>query len=208
MSSVFKLGLTGGIACGKTSAAEVFVSLGVPVISADAIAREIMQPGSPVLQQVVQAFGPEFLEADGSLKRAALREKVFADPAALQKLNSLTHPVIHELLSERAAQAGLTAPYVVLDIPLLFEHHLENTVDRILVLDCTEEMQVQRILQRDHCDEATARAILHSQVPRSYRLSHGDDIIDTQSGSLEKLASHIRELHQLYLQLARKAAQE
>lgn len=208
MSSVFKLGLTGGIACGKTSAAEVFVSLGVPVISADAIAREIMQPGSPVLQQVVQAFGPEFLEADGSLKRAALREKVFADPAALQKLNSLTHPVIHELLSERAAQAGLTAPYVVLDIPLLFEHHLENTVDRILVLDCTEEMQVQRILQRDHCDEATARAILHSQVPRSYRLSHGYDIIDTQSGSLEKLASHIRELHQLYLQLARKAAQE
>ncbi len=206
MIDTFKVGLTGGIACGKTSACKIFQNLGIPVIDADEISRELTAPGSPLLPEIKTIFGKTILDEHGALKRSALRTLVFADNSALAKLNALLHPAIHRELILRAKTAGTHAPYVVLAIPLLFEHHLEKMCQRILTLDCSEKLQLERILRRDGSSLNTARSIIRHQVPRSERLTKADDIIDTESGDLQKLECAVKALHEKYLQLAAQFA--
>lgn len=198
----FKIGLTGGIACGKTSACRIFASQNIPIVDADVISRELTAPGSPLLQRLAETFGQSIIAADGSFDRRAMRNLVFSDAGALHQLNSLMHPAIHRRLQQEAEEKDPAAPYVVLAIPLLFEHHLEGMVDRILVLDCSEELQLARIMKRDGSSEAVARSIMKNQIPRSFRVAHADDLVDTQSGSFTLLKERILQLHHKYLQLA------
>ena len=202
MHNTFKVGLTGGIACGKTSACRVFSALQIPVVDADVISRQLCARGSPLLPQIAAIFGPLIINAACDLNRPALRELVIADEAALTALNNLLHPAIHRELMAQAETAGKNAPYVVLAIPLLFEHHLEPLVNRILVLDCSPELQLARIQKRDGCSEAAARSIISHQAAREYRLSQGADVINTESGDLHYLAQQIEMLHAQYLQAA------
>lgn len=198
----FRLGLTGGIACGKSTASRAFMSVGIPVIDADVISHTLTALGSPLLDTLYAHFGREIALADGSLNRAALRQIVFADESKLNDLNSLMQGAIRAELIRQTQEALQSSPYVVLAIPLLFEKHLEPLVDRILVLDAPEDVQLQRILRRDGCSAETARSIIAHQVSRDYRLSHGDDIIDTGELQDADLGARILKLHEFYLNLS------
>lgn len=173
------VGLTGGIASGKTLVSERFAALGVSVIDSDALAREVVEPGSEGLAAVVEAFGREFLDAAGALDRAGLRQRIFNDDEARQRLEGILHPRIAALRDERleaARQAGQA--YSINAVPLLIETGLDQQCDRVLVVDTPESMQVRRLQARDGSDEAEARAILARQSPRWTRLQRADDVID------------------------------
>ena len=159
-----RIGVTGGIACGKTAASNVFRSLGITVIDADIIARQVVEPGSKLLPKLVEVFSDDILNKDGSLNRKRLREIVFSDKKALAALNAMIHPAIHAELERQANLA--TSAYTVLVIPLLFEHHLESFVDRILVLDVKEETQIKRVMERDGSSREIAKEILKNQISR------------------------------------------
>lgn len=194
-----RIGLTGGIASGKTTVARLFAARGVTVIDTDEIARDVVAPGSATLAQVVAAFGPEILNADGSLDRQRMRELVFSDPAQREKLEAILHPAILEEMERRSARAP--GPYHILVVPLLIESDLVLRVDRVLVVDVTEETQLKRLLARDAGSEAQARAILDAQVTPAERLARAHDVI-SNDGSLEALAAQVDELHVRYLGLA------
>ncbi len=196
---MFKVGLTGGIASGKSRVADLFAALGVTVIDSDVIAREVVAPGSEGLAAIVQRFGPTVLAADGQLDRRALRLIVFSDPAARHDLEAITHPRIRS----RMALLNQTAPgpYVINAIPLLAETGGRRDFDRVLVVDCPEALQIVRVMARDHIDEKAARAVLAAQAPRAARLAIADDII-VNDGDLEALETAVRSLHRRYLELA------
>lgn len=195
----FVVGLTGGIASGKSAAAAAFARLGVPVIDADQVSREVVAVGEPLLAELVAEFGAGILKPDGALDRASLRERVFSDPSARQRLNALTHPAIRSRMFERArASAG---PYVILEVPLLVEGGLEHRFDRILVVDCPEELQLERLRARDAASAAQAEAVLQAQASRAQRLAAADDVI-LNTGSIPDLAREVERLHQRYLELA------
>jgi dephospho-CoA kinase len=197
---MLRIGLTGGIASGKSAAAAVFAELGVPVIDSDVIAREVVAPGSPGLAAIRARFGEGVLQADGQLDRRALRAQVFADPTARRDLEALTHPLIRERMSAQSAAAG--GPYQVHAIPLLVEGGAKRPgLDRVLVIDCPEEIQVARVMTRDRVDEAGARAVLAAQASRAQRLAAADDVIVNDQG-LETLREAVTALHQRYLGLA------
>lgn len=173
------VGLTGGIASGKTLASERFAALGVSVIDSDVLAREVVEPGSEGLAAVVEAFGREFLDATEALDRARLRQRIFNDDTARQRLEGILHPRIAALREERqeaARQAG--EAYSISAVPLLIETGLDQQCDRVLVVDTPENMQIRRLQARDGSDEAEARAILGRQSPRWTRLQRADDVID------------------------------
>lgn len=199
----FRLGLTGGIACGKSTASKAFVALGIPIVDCDVISRELTSKGSKILEQIVSHFGERILLPDGNLNRSLLRQIVFDDKNELDYLNTILQGAIRQELILQTKKHQDIAPYVVLAIPLLFERKLENLTDRILVLDANEEVQLQRIIKRDACSKETALSIMKNQVDRSYRQSHGDDIIDTSSLSDKELSLEIEKLHQRYLALAK-----
>jgi dephospho-CoA kinase len=199
MAVPLKIGLTGGIASGKSSVSEAFVALGAPVIDADAIARELVEPGEPLQVAVVKEFGLGVLDADGRLDRRALRQLIFRDPARRARLNALLHPAIWQQLEARAAAA--THPYVVLDVPLLLETGSGDRVDRVLVVDCPEEEQVRRLVRRDQETEAGARAILAAQASRATRLAAADDVLDN-SGGRDELRAKVAALDRKYRGLA------
>ncbi len=194
-----RIGLTGGIASGKSTAARRFAALGVPVIDADAIAREVVAPGEPGLAAVVERFGPSILTAAGELDRRALRERVFADTAARRDLEALLHPRIRARMQALAERAE--APYVVLAIPLLAEGGARDRVDRVLVIDVPEELQLARVLARDGGSRAQAEAILAAQAGRTARLALADDVLEN-SGDITALERGVDELHRRYLALA------
>ena len=196
---MFRVGLTGGIASGKSRVAEFFAALGVPVIDSDVIAREIVAPGSEGLAAIVRRFGPSVLRTDGQLDRRALRELVFADPAARGDLEAITHPLIRSRMHELNAEAR--GPYVINEIPLLAETGGRRDLDRVLVVDCPEALQVARVMARDHVDEAAARAVIAAQAPRSARLAIADDVI-VNEGDLTTLEAAVRALHERYQTLA------
>ena len=197
---MLRIGLTGGIASGKSAAAAVFAELGVPVIDSDVIAREVVAPGSPGLAAIRALFGDGVLQADGQLDRRALRAQVFADPTARRELEALTHPLIRERMAAQSAAAG--GPYQIHAIPLLVEGGARRPgIDRVLVIDCPEEIQVQRVMARDRVDEAGARAVLAAQASRAQRLAAADDVIVNDQG-LETLREAVVTLHQRYLGLA------
>ena len=198
----FRVGLTGGIASGKSTAAKFFGALGVPILDSDQVAREVVEPGQPPLERLVERFGRGILTPDGHLDRPALRNIVFSDPKARADLENLTHPAIGATMEARSASAG--GPYQILVIPLLIEKNLGSQVNRVLVVDCEEELQIRRLHTRDGSTRAQAQAILDAQVSRSARLKAADDVIrnDADMGAVQ---TQVAELHARYLELARAA---
>ena len=201
----YVVGLTGGIGSGKSTIAELFAELGVPVIDADLVARQVVEKGSPLLAEIAAHFGPEILLEDGALNRAALREKVFNHESEKQWLNQLLHPAIrHEMLQQLAAQR---MPYCIFMVPLLIENKLTALCQRVLVVDVSEQTQMTRASQRDNNQLALIKNIMQSQVSRSERLQHADDVINNDadlSENLPQLKQKVLDLHHLYLQLAEK----
>lgn len=193
------IGLTGGIGSGKSTVAELFAGLGAGVVDTDLLARELTRPGTETLARIAAEFGPEVLKPDGSLDRARLREQAFADPAALARLEAILHPPIRDLMLKRAAE--LKTPYVVLMIPLLYETGQESLVDRVLVVDCPESVQLERVKGRSALPETQITRIMGSQLPRMERLARADDLIDNQ-GPPSALQSQVKDLHRRYLTLA------
>jgi dephospho-CoA kinase len=195
----YRVGLTGGIASGKSTAAKFFGALGVPILDSDQIARDVVEPGQPPLERLVERFGAKILTADGHLDRPALREIVFSDPKARADLEALTHPAIGAAMEARSAEAG--GPYQILVIPLLVEKNLAAHVDRVLVVDCDEELQIRRLRDRDGSTPAQVQAILKAQAPRAARLKAADDVIhnDTDMGTVR---NQVATLHARYLELA------
>ncbi len=196
---VFRVGLTGGIASGKSTAAKFFGALGVPILDSDQIARDVVEPGQPPLERLVERFGPSILTPDGHLDRPALRDIVFSDPRARTDLEALTHPAIGAALEARSATAG--GPYQILVIPLLVEKHLGSQVDRVLVVDCDEALQISRLRSRDGSTAEQVRAILDAQVSRSTRLKAADDVI-TNEADMSAVQNQVAALHARYLALA------
>ncbi len=197
---VFRVGLTGGIASGKSTVARLFEALGVPVIDTDVLAREVVAPGEPLLRQIAGRFGTGVLAADGSLDRAALRAIVFADATARTDLEQLTHPAIRARLEALSAMLG--GPYQLLVIPLLVETGGRTPVDRVLVVDCSEALQIRRLQARDGATLEQARQILAAQVSREARLAMANDVI-LNEGDLGAVRDRVASLHATYIKLAR-----
>lgn len=196
---MFKVGLTGGIGCGKTTVSQLFTELNIPVVDADTIAYQVVQPGQPVLSEICKVFGEKTLNLDGSLNRNYIRDIVFTDKNQKQKLEAILHPLIFSTMKTQIAQ--FTSPYCIASIPLLFETEMTNFVDRILVVDCPIETQIARVKSRNNLSEARIRAIIDSQVSREYRITHADNVItnnDTNAG----LAEQVKKLHNLYLSIS------
>jgi dephospho-CoA kinase len=199
MRRIFLVGLTGGIASGKTTVANLFAALGVPIIDTDLLAREVVAPGTALLGEIAGHFGPDILAADGSLDRRALRERVFKDPAERLWLEQRTHPAIRALTDERTHAA--MGPYCMVAIPLLVETGGKERFQRVLVVDCEPDLQVARLMARDGIARAAAERMLAAQVPRAARLSVADDII-RNDGDLASLRSQVEKLHREYLAAA------
>jgi dephospho-CoA kinase len=195
----FRVALTGGIASGKTVVATEFAALGVPVIDTDHLARDVVEPGTPALAAIVDAFGREMLDSDGRMDRRRMRERVFANPDERRKLEDITHPAIRQELARRSAAAN--GPYQIHVIPLLIEGGKARTYNRVLVVDCPEELQLERLMRRDGSDTTQAQQILAAQTTRSARLSAADDVVEN-TGSLDALRHRVKELHTQYLALA------
>ena len=198
----YRVGLTGGIASGKSTAAKFFGALGVPILDSDQIARDVVEPGQPPLGRLVERFGPSILTPDGHLDRPALREIVFSDPMARADLEALTHPAIGAAMEARSAETG--GPYQILVIPLLVEKNLSAHVDRVLVVDCEEQLQLKRLRAREGSTLEQARAILNAQASRAARLKAADDVIHNDT-DLNAVREQVAALHARYLDLAQQA---
>ena len=201
---MYVVAITGGIGSGKTTIANQFAALGIEVVDADLIAREVVAPGTPALAAIVNHFGAEMLTEQGLLDRRALRERIFSDPAAKFWLNALLHPIIRsEMLRQCAA---VSSPYCLLVVPLLVENRLTELADRVLVIDVDEATQIERTCHRDGVSREQAQAILASQANRSERLAMADDVLDNQSGTTETIRERILALHETYLAFASQQA--
>lgn len=199
----YRVALTGGIGSGKSTVAEQFASFGVTVSDADAISHRLTGPGGEALPAIAAAFGAEMVDATGALDRARMRQQVFADPAARQRLERILHPLIRaDMLAETEAISG---PYALLMIPLLLETGQQSLVDRVLVVDLPEAMQIARVRERSGLEPDQIHRIIASQVSRAERLAEADDWIDN-SGDPASLWPQVERLHQAYLQLAQPQA--
>ena len=196
----FRVALTGGIASGKTTVANLFAELGVPLIDTDVIARQVVEPGQPALAEVVATFGSNVLDAEGGLDRRRMRERIFTDPSARQRLEAILHPAIRAEM-ERQSRAADGA-YQVLVIPLLAESGRRDHVDRVLLVDVPEEAQVERLMSRDHVSREQALASLAAQATRAARLAMSDDVLSNE-GRLNDLEASVARLHEQYCRLAR-----
>lgn len=190
------LGVSGGIGSGKTAATDHFQTLGIDVIDADIVAREIVQIGESALADIAEHFGQNVLQADGTLNRAVLREIVFADPAQRKALEAITHPAIRQRLHEQCMAAQ--SPYAILASPLLWESGQAALTQRSLLIDASEATQLARASQRDGVSEAQIRAIMAAQWTRAQRLAAADDVISNE-GSVAELQQQINDIHQTYL---------
>lgn len=192
------IGLTGGIASGKSAVATMLALRGAPIIDADVVSREVARPGSPVLAALVERFGPDVLTPDGELDRAALGRRVFQQPAELQALNDLTHPAIWKELLAQVAEARAHHPVVVLMAPLLLEHGADAIVDQVWVVAVHERMQVQRLMERDGFTRDEALRRVRSQMPTDEKLARADVVIDN-GGSLEGTAEQVEAAWQAWV---------
>jgi dephospho-CoA kinase len=197
------IGLTGGIGCGKSTAAAIFAELQVPVIDADTIAHQIVAPGQATLVQLLETFGSELQRADGSLDRDALRARVFSDRASRLQLEAIMHPAIRAEMQRQ--QQAINADYCILVIPLLLESEQQDICDRILVVDCTESTQRSRVMQRPGLSAAQFDAILQAQCSRQQRLATADDIISNDRDDINSLKQQILALHQQYVKMSKNA---
>lgn len=200
MKPPFTVGLTGGIGSGKSFAAEMFRNHGAAVVDTDIIARELTRPGGAAMPAIRGAFGSDVIDAQGALDRTAMRELAFADPAQRTRLEAILHPLIR---AESAAQVrAANAPYVMLVVPLLVESGTyRERVDRVLVVDCSEQIQVDRVVARNGLTPAAVRAIMVAQATREQRLAVADDLIDN-SGDLDSLRRQVSALDGEYRRLA------
>jgi dephospho-CoA kinase len=199
----FLVGLTGGIASGKSTVSDLFAALGVEVIDADVIAREVVAPGSAALEAIRARFGAEVLESAGALRREALRARIFAQPEERRWLEALLHPLIRGETMRRIEASQ--APYVILAVPLLLESGEYDYVDRVLVVDLEPALQLERAMRRDHSDEGNIRRIMAAQLPRERRLAQADDVIHNDD-SLLALREKVRALHEFYSEQAHHQA--
>lgn len=197
---MFSVGLTGGIASGKTTVSNLFEALGVPVIDTDVISRKLLEPGELAYRQACTQFGKGILLPNGAIDRASLRKIVFSDRNQKSWLEAMLHPLIYQR-SHDAMVEHSRADYVLLVVPLLFETNFQSLVDRILVVDCPAEQQIRRLMKRDGIDEKLAHNILAQQLGNSDRVARAHDIIDNRDDSID-LASQVAVLHQSYLQLS------
>ncbi|MDI3358888.1 dephospho-CoA kinase [Lelliottia sp. V89_10] len=198
--------LTGGIGSGKSTVADAFSRLGIAIIDADIIARQVVEPHTPGLHAIAAHFGKSVINADGTLNRRLLRERIFSQPAEKAWLNALLHPMIHQETQRQIA--GSTSPYVLWVVPLLVENQLQHKADRILVIDVSPETQLQRTMLRDNVSREHAEQILAAQATREARLAVADDVIDND-GAPDRIASDVARLHAQYLTYAAQAvAQE
>ena len=193
----FAVGLTGGIGCGKTTVADMFGALGASLVDTDLIAHAMTAPHGPAMPAIVAAFGPAFAAADGALDRARMRALVFSDPAAKATLEAILHPRIRD--AALAAAAAATGAYVIFVVPLLIESGTwRERVDRVLAIDCPEEVQVARVMARNGLSEQQVRAIMATQVSRAERLAAADDVI-ANDGGIAALEPQIARLHANYM---------
>lgn len=196
---MLRVGLTGGIASGKSVVADMFVELGATLIDTDSIAREVVAIGQPGLDAVVESFGDCVLNARGELDRVKLRARVFLDADERHRLERILHPLIRE--KALAAMDMATGPYLIVAVPLLVETNFAELVDRVLVVDCPETLQVKRLMRRDGVGEGEARAMLAAQTHRDNRLASANDVIDN-GGALEATRRQVAQLHRRYLALS------
>lgn len=201
---MYVVAITGGIGSGKTTVANQFAELGIEVVDADVIAREVVEPGTPALAAIADHFGAQILGADGTLDRRALRERIFNHPEEKQWLNALLHPLIRSEMLRQCAAAS--SAYCLLVVPLLVENQLTGLANRVLVIDVDEETQIERTCRRDGVSREQAQAILAAQASRAERLAAADDVLDNQNGSSETISARILALHRTYLVFASQQA--
>lgn len=197
---MLRIGLTGGIASGKSTVARLFAQRGVPIVDTDEIARELVAPGCPALAEVAARFGPDVLLPDGSLDRARLRSRVLANPDERRALEAMLHPRIRKEVDRRLN--ALSAPYAIIVVPLLIETDFGQRVDRVLVVDATEEQQLARAVRRGGMSEAEARVMMLAQASRDKRRAAADDVI-ANTGDPSSLEPVVEQLHRKYLGLAK-----
>lgn len=198
----FVIGLTGGIASGKTTVANLFHDhFSIGLVDADVVAREVVETGSKGLEALTEHFGETILQTDGNLDRAALRARIFTNEQEKQWVNNLLHPMIRERMQQQLASS--TSPYTLLVVPLLIENQLQSMADRVLVVDVSEQTQIYRTMTRDGVPESQVRSILKAQADRKTRLMYADDVIDNNTDNAQ-LLSQVTELHQKYLALCGK----
>ncbi len=195
------IGLTGGIASGKTTISEMFKVLGVDIVDADIIARDLVTPPSNALNAIAAHFGNDYLNANGQLNRSLLRQKVFSHPSHKEWLNSLLHPLIRSCIIEQTAKAK--SDYCLLVAPLMIENNLLPLINRLLVIDVAESLQIERTIKRDNSSLTEVKAILASQTTRAERLRAADYIIDNNNSALTSLNKHVVSLHQKFLNLTK-----
>jgi dephospho-CoA kinase len=204
--SHLRIGLTGGIGSGKSTVAETFRGLGAAIIDADAVVKELSEPGGAAIDALRQEFGPDAIGPEGGLDRGWMRARAFEDPGARRRLEAIVHPMVRTEADRRARAAAPQAPYIVFVIPLLIESgDWRRRVHRVLVVDCTEQTQFERVMTRPGLDEETTRAIIAAQCSRSERLAAADDVIFNEA-PLDVIEACIGQLHTRYLTLARAAA--
>ena len=203
---MYVVAITGGIGSGKTTVANQFAELGIEVVDADIIAREVVEPGTPALAAIATHFGSEVITPDGQLDRRRLRERVFTDPQAKGWLNALLHPLIRTEMQRQCAAAR--SPYCLLVVPLLVENRLTALANRVLVIDVDEATQIERTCRRDGVSREQAQAILAAQASRAERLAAADDVLDNQNGTPEAIKSRILALHETYLAFASQQARQ
>lgn len=198
---MFVIALTGGIGSGKSEAAKQFINIGIPVVDVDIIAHELTAVGAPILSEIKNIFGHDFLNKDGSLNRAKLRKHVFNNPIERLKLEALIHPAIHKKALEQLAENehNLHPLYQILVIPLLFENNrYDDVINKILVIDCEETHQISRAMARSQMTESEVKAMMNAQVTRATRLSHADEVI-INNGSLTELRENISLIHKKFI---------
>jgi dephospho-CoA kinase len=193
-----RIGLTGGIASGKSTVADMFAELGALIIDTDVIAREVVAPGQPALDEIAATFGESLIDNDGYLDRGALRKLVFADDEARKRLELITHPRIQDETCRQSSQAG--GVYQIVVVPLLINSSLKDLVDRILVVDCDEKTQIRRLTARDAESEDQARRMLAAQSSREERLAIADDVVRNDD-SLDSTLDQVAALHEIYRSL-------
>jgi len=197
----FRVALTGGIASGKTTVANLFAAHGIPLVDSDLIAREVVEPGQPALAAVADAFGPDVLGPDGRLDRRRLRDIIFSDPTARARLEAILHPAIRAEMERQSAAAAEVGPYQVLVIPLLAEGGQRDRADRVLVVDVPEALQVERLMARYTVSREQAQASLQAQASRAARLEIADDVV-ANTGRIEDVREQVARLHERYVALA------
>ncbi|WP_437889029.1 dephospho-CoA kinase [Phytobacter sp. V91] len=201
----YTVALTGGIGSGKSTVANAFAALGIDVIDADLVARQVVAPGTPALAAIEQHFGTEILNQDGSLNRRMLRDRVFASPVEKSWLDGLLHPLIHQQTQQLLTES--TSPYALWVVPLLVENQLQSKADRVLVIDVSPETQILRTMQRDSVSREHAEQILAAQATREARLAVAHDVIDN-NGAPDAIASDVARLHAAYLDYAAQAVSQ